>query len=84
MGGRNAPKWVAGIERNSRPDATEMTGRIGAKYAHSAGTFSDWNNLGEFFSGIGERQTTDLIMLCLHQKGVRGLAGIDSKTTGDP
>jgi hypothetical protein len=31
--GRNAPKWVAGIERNSRPECSEMPGRIGAKNA---------------------------------------------------
>jgi hypothetical protein len=36
-----------------------------ADQAHSAGAFLDWNNLGEVFSGIGERQTTPLIMLYL-------------------
>ena len=32
-GGRNAPEWVAGMDRNTRPESIGISGRNGPEYA---------------------------------------------------
>ena len=38
-GGRNAPEWVAGINRNARPEWTGIGGRNGPEYGFSRNHF---------------------------------------------
>jgi hypothetical protein len=32
-GGRNAPEWVAGMDRNTRPESIGISGRNASEYA---------------------------------------------------
>jgi hypothetical protein len=39
-GGRNAPEWVAGINRNARPECIGIGGRNASEYALDPGCFA--------------------------------------------